>query len=213
MVNRCDKDGKPLFSWLVELLPELDRKNIFDRLNKDESWDSSNDAEVLNLCIIPEFRCPSAKPTKNRFSANYVAIIGPGTIWREEGTVSMKDIADPSVVIMAIECADSEKHWAAPYSLTAEDVLERLKTGQGMCISSAHPSVINVLFADGRVVGIRSDMPISQWRKLLMGQIKKGRNWNAGRTIPTTRPQSIFILKRNGLLRASGRIGVRFPCG
>jgi hypothetical protein len=39
-INDCSSDGKPLWSWLVELLPELERKDIYDRLRMDEPWDS-----------------------------------------------------------------------------------------------------------------------------------------------------------------------------
>jgi prepilin-type processing-associated H-X9-DG protein len=124
---------------------------------------------ILSRCYTSEFECPSAH-RGHPLAANYVAIIGPGTIWRKDGTVSVKDISNRSVTVMAIECADSERHWAEPYVLTDEEVLDRLKKGQGNSISTAHPSVVNVLFADGSVYGVRADLPLSHWRKLLAGQ-------------------------------------------
>ena len=47
-----------------------------------------------------------------------------------------------------------------------------MKTGKGMRISTAHDGVVRVLFADGRIRDISAEMPISIWRKLLMGEIK-----------------------------------------
>jgi prepilin-type processing-associated H-X9-DG protein len=47
-----------------------------------------------------------------------------------------------------------------------------MKTGKGTRISTVHNGVVNVLFADGSVVGLQADMPISLWRKLLVGEIE-----------------------------------------
>ena len=99
--------------------------------------------------------------------------------------MSIKDLANPSLTVMAVECVDSDKHWAEPYALTAEEVLERMKTGKGMRIGSAHPAVILVLFADGSVHPLRADMPISLWRKLLMGEIKNIEELDDWQRIPT----------------------------
>ena len=81
---------------------------------------------------------------------------------------------------MAVECTESTKHWAEPYTLTLEEVLERMKTGKGTRIFTAHESgLVNVLFADGLVYGLPSNMPISLWRKLLMGEVKsRDELWN-----------------------------------
>ena len=73
---------------------------------------------------------------------------------------------------MAVECTGSDKHWAEPCVFTVEEALERMETGTGMRISSAHPNRVHVLFADGTVEGLRANMPISMWAKLLMGELK-----------------------------------------
>jgi prepilin-type processing-associated H-X9-DG protein len=170
-VNVCDKDGKPLFSWMVEILPQLERQDIYDRLHKDEPWDSAANAKILDE-EVRMFICPSAERAKKDFSSNYIAIIGPGTIWRNDGPTCLKDLSNTSLTVAAVECVDSGKHWAEPYALTAEEAIERMKTGEGMRISTAHSWAINVLFADGHEETLRAEMPISVWRKLLKGEIK-----------------------------------------
>jgi hypothetical protein len=187
VVETCDKDGKPLYSWMVEILPQLGREDIYEMLHKDEPWDSAHNAGILQV-KISLYDCPNAVYVNKGFATNYTAIIGPGTIWRKEGAVSMKDLANPSLTVMAVECVDSDKHWAEPYVLTAEEVLERMNTGKGMRIGSAHPAVILVLFADGNVQPLRVDMPISLWRKLLMGDIKNFEELNDWRENPGNRP-------------------------
>jgi prepilin-type processing-associated H-X9-DG protein len=188
-VITCDKDGKPLYSWLVEILPELDRRDIYDRLNKDEPWDSSHNAKILNLQKMDEFICPSANHEKDQFASNYIAIIGPGTIWRNEGPVSIKDLPkDLSNIVVAVECAESDKHWAEPYTITVEEVLERMKTGKGMRISTAHRSVVEVLFADGHVQSLRTDLSISQWQRVLMGETTSNADRDIGSEDPNDPP-------------------------
>ena len=42
-----DKDGKPLLSWRVELLPYLEEDNLFKQLRRDEPWDSPHNLKLL----------------------------------------------------------------------------------------------------------------------------------------------------------------------
>jgi prepilin-type processing-associated H-X9-DG protein len=173
MVSACDKEGTPLFSWLVEILPDVvDGKPISDQLKQDEPWHSPHNAKILETLRIPQFVCPGVFQKESDFSSSYAAIIGPGTIWRKEGPVAIKDLAKPSAIVAAVECVTSDKHWAEPYAITVDEALERMKTGKEMRISTAHQSVVNVLFADGHTEAILIDLPISQWRKLLMGEVK-----------------------------------------
>jgi hypothetical protein len=169
--NVCDKNGKALFSWRVEILPMLDNDSLYNALNKDEPWNSPNNIKQLNR-TIPLYKCPSGGSENVDFSTNYIAIIGPGTAWREDGLVKLTDLPDGgSHTVMALESINSGVHWAEPRDLTVEEAIEGLKTGKGLRISTAHPSVIQVLLADGAVRSIPAQMSISVWEKLLAGEI------------------------------------------
>ena len=173
-INTCDKDGKPLFSWRVEILPMMEHSNLYDSLKKDEPWNSPFNANLLSQSRLPEYICLSSYDHRNEkdFSTNYIAIIGPGTAWREDGLVKLSDLPDGgSHTVMLVEVANSGVHWAEPRDLTVDEALEGLQTGKGLRISAAHPFSINVLFADGTVHSLPAKMPISLWRKLLAGEI------------------------------------------
>jgi len=184
--NICDKNGKPLLSWRVQILPMLQCEDIYNSLKIDEPWNSPHNTKVLSQCkpnygpSYPYYECPSANHKNNDFTTNYIAVIGPGTAWRENGPVKFSDLPDegsPTVMkgshtVMAVEVVNSGVHWAEPRDLTVEQALERMKTGQGLRISTAHPSVINVLFASGAIRSLPSKMPISVWRKILAGEVK-----------------------------------------
>ena len=171
-VNICDKDGKSLISWRVEILPMMEYGSLYNSIKKDESWNSPLNAKVLNQ-VMPEYVCPSDNHEKDDITTtNYVAIIGPGTAWHEDGPVRLSDLPDGGAhTVMAVEVANSGVHWAEPRDLTVDEALERMKTGQGLRISSTHPSRINILFASDSVRSLPSKMPISVWKKLLAGEI------------------------------------------
>jgi prepilin-type processing-associated H-X9-DG protein len=183
-VSTLDRDGTPLRGWLVELLPQLDYSGAYSQLKKDEPWDSPHNRKLLDRVTTRPFICPSDDWAEMEHRSNYLAVVGPGTIWRKTGKVNRKSLADPSVIVAAFECADSGKHWAEPYVLTAEEALERMKTGAGMRISTKHQRFINVLFADGHVEELSVDMPISLWRALLLGEIKCTRELDSGYRAP-----------------------------
>ena len=172
--NICDKNGKVLLSWRVAILPMLDNDRLYNALNKDEPWNSPHNIKVLSQFPMPEFQCPSAARYVNDYSTNYMAVIGPGTAWREDGPVKFSDLPDNgSHTVMLVEVVNSGVHWAEPRDLTVDEALEGLKTGKGLRISTAHPYSVNILFADGAVQSFPSKMPISLWKKILAGEVKE----------------------------------------
>jgi hypothetical protein len=167
----CDKNGKPLFSWRVKILQMMEYGVLYDALKKDEPWNSSHNAKLLSK-NIPEYQCPWYNSNENDSTTNYVAIIGPGTAWREDGPVKRSDLPDNgSHTIMVVEVVNSGVQWAEPRDLTVDEALEGFKTGKGLRISTAHPNCINILFADASVRTLPSKMPISIWKKLFAGEI------------------------------------------
>ena len=173
LVCASSKDGKPLFSWAVSMLPRLDsNKSTYDKLRRDEPWDRPYNKRILDQYPSGLFRCPRAVQQCDDLTANYVAIIGPGTIWRNEGTVKLPDLPDGgSHTVALVEVVDSDKHWAEPFALTVDEVLDNMRTGKGVRISSCHPAGVNVLFADGNVRTLPAKMPFSFWRKILASEI------------------------------------------
>ena len=42
-----DKDGKPLLSWRVMMLPYMEEKSLYDQFHLDEPWDSEHNKKLL----------------------------------------------------------------------------------------------------------------------------------------------------------------------
>jgi Protein of unknown function (DUF1559) len=169
--NICDVHGKPLFSWRLELL--LNKLPIlYQGIKNDEPWNSPYNIRFLDQLSDSMYKCIGNRISETDKTTNYIAIIGPGTAWRKDGPVKFSDLPDGgSHTIMVLEVANSGVYWAEPRDLTVEEALEGLKTGEGLRISSPHPYLINILFADESVRTLPSKMPISVWKKLLAGEI------------------------------------------
>jgi prepilin-type processing-associated H-X9-DG protein len=172
-LNICDNDGKPLLSWRVQLLPMMGHADLYNALKKDEPWNSPHNSQVLNQISIKQYKCPSDKSGKSEFATNYVAIIGPDTAWSENGPIKLSDLPGKGAhTVMAVEVTNSDVHWAEPRDLTVDDALRGLENPQGLRISTCHPHIVNVLFADGSVRYVPSKTSISVWRKVLAGEAK-----------------------------------------
>jgi hypothetical protein len=168
----CDKDGKPLFSWLVEILPDLGCGDIYDTLHKDEPWNSQHNFKVLSKYPLL-FKCCSTGHSEYDSSSNFMAFEGPGMLFSRDGKA--KRIEDFPLgtrnTMMLVEVIGSTKHWAEPYVLTSEEVLENTRTRKGPRIATRHSEWIFIERGDSSLSGYPSKMPLSNWRKILSGEI------------------------------------------
>ena len=53
-----DKNGKPLLSWRVAILPYVEQGVLFDKFKLDEPWDSPHNQELLKYMPLV-YQCPS----------------------------------------------------------------------------------------------------------------------------------------------------------
>ncbi len=74
-----DKNGKPLLSWRVAILPYIEQNELYQKFKQDEPWDSPHNKELLKEMPIP-FKCPSLGKTVP-FTTTYCGFMGPGAIF------------------------------------------------------------------------------------------------------------------------------------
>ena len=51
-----DKQGKPLLSWRVAILPYLEQQELYNKFKLDEPWDSPRNNKEL-IQYMPNARC------------------------------------------------------------------------------------------------------------------------------------------------------------
>jgi prepilin-type processing-associated H-X9-DG protein len=138
-----DKDGKPLLSWRVAILPYLDQKALYDQFHLDEPWDSEHNRKLAEQ--MPPVYSNSNHPSTD--STVYLALDAAQTVFGGSEGKRFRDIIDgTSLTILAVE-ADPERAviWTRPDDLKYEAQqplagLGHLRTGGFMA-----------LFADGHV--------------------------------------------------------------
>jgi type II secretory pathway pseudopilin PulG len=174
-----DANGQALYGWRLEIMSAGEYREFYEKINKHEPWDSDYNSKNINPpnpqfgCFIGEYSCPSCPSTNTANASNYIAVAGPDTAWREEGTVRFEDLPDGGRhTVMAMEYFDSNKHWAEPDLVTVDQILDQMKNKSGIENFSNHPDSLYVLLANGSVWSISKGMPVELWKKLLAGNIK-----------------------------------------
>jgi prepilin-type processing-associated H-X9-DG protein len=146
-----DKDGKPVHSWRVLILPFLGEQALYDQYNFDQPWDSPANQAVINQ--VPRvFQCPMAGLAPNSTETNYLIIAGPGTLFDGAKATKFQEVTDGTAnTIMAVEVVNAGVSWAEPVDLDASRLSFPLSTGGPGRTGSRHPGGIHALFGDGSV--------------------------------------------------------------
>jgi prepilin-type processing-associated H-X9-DG protein len=146
----ADRDGKPLLSWRVAILPQLGYRSLYEQFHRDEPWDSPH-----NLALLPQmpdlFACPGG-PSRRAGRTGYLVVVGPKT---EVGSINtpfeptrgaeISEIFDgTSNTILVIE-TDARVPWTKPADLAWNP------DGPLPPLASPHHGGAHVLFADGSV--------------------------------------------------------------
>jgi hypothetical protein len=120
---RCftDREGRPLLSWRVALLPHVEQLAFYRIMELDKPWDDENNwmhskTIIPVYCLDPDLR---GKTTIR-------APVFPGSLWHGEGPPKkLKDVTDgTAMTIAAIDAPESAAiEWSnpQPWVLSAED--------------------------------------------------------------------------------------------
>ncbi len=112
----ADANGKPMHSWRVLILPQLDRIDLYRAYRFDEPWDGPNN-RLLHAEMVDLFACPMDVRGPGDMHTSYVAVIGDRTAWPGARATSVaeieaKDGGDRTILL--VETHDSGIHWMEP---------------------------------------------------------------------------------------------------
>lgn len=150
------KDGKPLLSWRVAILPYIEEDALYRRFHLDEPWDSPHNLTLLPLMpkvyVNPNDPVEFAKDGMTR----YRVFVGPGTLFEDrEGGVKFADVSDgTSNTLMVVESRDAVP-WTKPDHLPFNPKDFTVPT-----LGDEKMGGLNVLMADGSVIFIK--LPINE---------------------------------------------------
>ncbi len=148
-----DKDGKPLHSWRVLLLPYLEYNHLYEQIRLDEPWDSEHNSRFHDF-EIPIYRCrsnPNAKPGQD---CCYSAIAGesfvPGSEPRGVSVDSISAKDGTSYTICLVEVKEPFCWMDPKADVTLKDLEAGINTPGGR-VGSHHPGGCVVAFFDRSV--------------------------------------------------------------
>ena len=117
-----DKQGKPMHSWRVLILPYMDQDALYKMYDFTEPWDSPKNRKLAGL-RPPEYTCPS-DPSEGESGASqtsYLAVVGPNAAWAGRQSRKLSDFSGKERdSIMLVEMADSGIAWTEPRDFSTE---------------------------------------------------------------------------------------------
>jgi prepilin-type processing-associated H-X9-DG protein len=90
-----DRDGKPLYSWRVLLLPYVEEDALYRQFRLDEPWDSPNNKPLL--ARMPKVYAPPGSPPKEPYATYYQVLDGPGAIFDSDKSKGLKPFFPPGL--------------------------------------------------------------------------------------------------------------------
>jgi hypothetical protein len=145
-----DKEGKPLLSWRVAILPYIEERRLFDEFHQDEPWDSEHNKKLL--ARMPAiFHAPTSKSgdTTTVYLAPRVergvisGVVADGAVEK----VRIANVTDgTSNTIMVLETSDERAvDWTKPDDLAVDP--KDSKAG----VAGQHKRGFLAAFTDGSV--------------------------------------------------------------
>jgi prepilin-type processing-associated H-X9-DG protein len=136
-----DKNGKPLLSWRVAVLPYIEQAALYQKFKLDEPWDSANNKPLAEMNIQP-YLDPRGKATKG-FTV-YQSFSGTGALMSGKA-LKFNQITDgTSNTFMVVEAGE-----AVPWSKPADVAFDAKKPLPKL--GGIFDGDFNVAFCDGSV--------------------------------------------------------------
>jgi hypothetical protein len=153
-----DKNGKPMNSWRVAVLPYLEHADLYRSYNFNEPWNGPRNSKLatwLKIYVCPGDHTITGRPPN---ATNYVAVTGTGTVWSSNISRPGKPIANDRRVLL-VEVENSGIPWMEPKDLTVDEAIAGLTSKSGLRICSGHDKrLANAVLADGEVVELPIDL-------------------------------------------------------
>ena len=158
-----DADGRPMHSWRVLILPYLEQKKLYDQYDFSEPWDGPHNRKLA--ARMPEVYALHGDYEPGLTTTNYLAVVGPETVWLGETPRLSDEITDGfSSTILIVENRGAKIPWMAPADLSLATMSLEINSPDGVSSKYADPAVVML---DGSLHRLRSDLPSAALRALL----------------------------------------------
>jgi hypothetical protein len=156
------KDGKPLLSWRVELLPYLEQDKLYQQFHLDEPWDSEHNKKLL--AQMPKlFEAPPSRELMEEYHTYFQVFVGKDAPFKDDPRkhVRITDFKDGTANTLLVVEAGEPVPWTKPADLSFD-----LK-GPLPKLDGPFKDGFNAVFADGSVFFLRRSLKEETLRALI----------------------------------------------
>jgi Protein of unknown function (DUF1559) len=151
--------GRPLHSWRTAILPFIDGSNIHRQIDFATAWNDQVNVD-LKAMRFDYYESPFRGRRNEPGLTHFVAVVGPDTVIREHGNVTIKGIQDDtSTTGVLLEFVDSDIYWAETRDVTVEDAIQIIQEFDGF-------RGVAVVMSNGSVDSISPGATAEDIRKL-----------------------------------------------
>jgi RNA polymerase sigma factor (sigma-70 family) len=154
-----DKNGRPLLSWRVAILPYLEQQNLYNQFKLDEPWDSDHNKALMEAHIpkIYQSAFEPAGTTKTHFKV----FAGPGTPFEPGKKTTFTDITDGTSNTLGVVEAGPPAEWTKPSDIEYDPKKPFPK------VTWPYKNAVNAAFLDGSVMALSPGIEEKTWRNLV----------------------------------------------
>jgi hypothetical protein len=161
-----DKNGKPLHSWRVLILPYLDEYRLVQQIRLDEPWDSDYNKQFHKQ--MPAVYYNTAYPgSDKKGETNFCMVVGADTFGQANGKgLKSSDIKDGTSRTIMLAERQTPVCWMAPVDIEQQKAylgINRDPAG----IGGKTRGGFFATFADGSVRFIKQDTPLEKLKAFL----------------------------------------------
>jgi Protein of unknown function (DUF1559) len=149
------RDGKPMHSWRILILPFLEQQELYKSYRFDEPWNGPNNRKLASR--IGGIYLRSGLESNQAQTTSFVAVVGPQTIWPGSKPTRYEDLGDGTHdTLMVVEVPDGQFLWMEPRDLDFDSMSFKINDGSGRGLGSKLGGA-RVVSADTTVRTLRDD--------------------------------------------------------
>ncbi|GHT21726.1 hypothetical protein FACS189419_03060 [Planctomycetales bacterium] len=154
-----DKDGKPLHSWRVLILPFVERLDLYEKIRLDEPWDSEYNKQFHNA-VVECYTCPSNTDAEGQLCCYSVIagqVLKPAKKAGEKKGSDFSVISDGMSNTIALVEVMEPFCWMDPTADITLDDLAKGSMDEESKAGSFHPAGFSAALFDGSACFIPDD--------------------------------------------------------
>ena len=159
-----DKNGRPLLSWRVAILPFMEKSALYAKFHLDEPWDSPHNYALLSE-IPAVYLCASDHLQKTGLT-NYQVVVGPDTSFTPDfKPLRFSDFSDGVKNTLLVGESRTLVPWTKPEDRSFD--MSVPLSGLGSSYQDYFSKGFNVVFSDSSVRYLKTSIASSELKGLL----------------------------------------------